>query len=119
VSHTWTVRAVRYATRVTPKSAVFYDYATFGEPDVPYRTDYFFWLLDRPEETIVVDVGDWVPRKVAAVLCHRTQMGADNPFIRLDPADARRWLGTEQFRRLEPQTGCSLLEELGQPGLVS
>ena len=30
MSHPWTVRAVRYATRVTPKSAVFYDYATFG-----------------------------------------------------------------------------------------
>ena len=57
MSHPWTVRAVRYATRVTPKSAVFYEYATFGEPDVPYRTDYFFWLLSRPEETIVVDVG--------------------------------------------------------------
>ena len=57
MSHTWTVRAVRCATRVTPESAVFYDYATFGEPDVPYRTDYFFWLLSRPEETIVVDVG--------------------------------------------------------------
>ena len=65
--------------------------------------------------TVVVDVGDWVPRKVAAVLCHRTQMGTDNPFMRLDPADARRWLGTEQFRRLEPQTGCSLLEPFGEP----
>ena len=57
MSHPWTVRAVRYATRVTPKSAVFYDYATFREPDAPYRTDYFFWLLSRPGETIVVDVG--------------------------------------------------------------
>ena len=65
--------------------------------------------------TVVVDVADWVPRKVAAVLCHRTQMGVDNPFMRLDPADARRWLGTEQFRRLEPQTGCSLLEPFGEP----
>jgi glyoxylase-like metal-dependent hydrolase (beta-lactamase superfamily II) len=57
VSEPWTVRAVRYATRVTPKSALFYDYAVFGEPDVPFRTDYFFWLLSRPGETIVVDVG--------------------------------------------------------------
>ena len=72
-----------------------------------------FGLLAKPP-TIVVDVGDWVPRKIAAVLCHRTQMGADNPFARLAPADARRLLGIEQFRRLEPQTGCSLLEELGK-----
>ena len=75
--------------------------------------------LDAKPPTVVVDVGDWVPRKVAAVLCHRTQMGADNPFMRLDPADARRWLGTEQFRRLAPQTGCSLLEPFGEPGLES
>jgi hypothetical protein len=39
--------------------------------------------------------------------------------MRLDPADARRWLGTEQFRRLEPQTGCSLLEPFGESGLES
>jgi glyoxylase-like metal-dependent hydrolase (beta-lactamase superfamily II) len=57
VSSDWTVRAVRYATRVTPKSAVFLDYAVYGEPDTPFRTDYFFWLLDRPGETIVVDTG--------------------------------------------------------------
>jgi LmbE family N-acetylglucosaminyl deacetylase len=72
-----------------------------------------FGLLAKPP-TFVVDVGDWVPRKLAAVLCHRTQMGTDNPFARLDPTDARRWLGTEQFRRLEPHTGCSLLEQLGK-----
>jgi LmbE family N-acetylglucosaminyl deacetylase len=72
-----------------------------------------FGLHAKPA-TIVVDVRDWVPRKLAAVLCHRTQMGADNPFARLDPTDARRWLGTEQFRRLEPQTGCSLLEQMGR-----
>jgi hypothetical protein len=58
VSHPWTVRAVRYATRVTLKSALFYDYATFSEPDVPYRPDYFFWLVSRPDETILtVEVG--------------------------------------------------------------
>ncbi len=72
-----------------------------------------FGLLAKPP-TVVVDVGDWVQRKLAAVLCHRTQMGADNPFARLDPTDARRLLGSEQFRRLEPHTGCSLLEQLGE-----
>jgi LmbE family N-acetylglucosaminyl deacetylase len=72
-----------------------------------------FGLHAKPP-TVVVDVRDWVPRKVAAVLCHRTQMGADNPLVRLGPDDARRWLGTEQFRRLEPRTGCSLLEQIGE-----
>ena len=82
MSNLWTVRAVRYATRVTPKSAVFYDYATFGEPDVPFRTDYFFWLLSRPGETIVVDVG--FGEHTAA------RMGRE--LIR-DPAQALRDLG--------------------------
>jgi LmbE family N-acetylglucosaminyl deacetylase len=77
-----------------------------------------FGLHSKPP-TVVIDVSDWVGRKLEAVSCHRTQMGVDNPFTRLDPAAARRWLGTEQFRRLEPQTGCSLLEPFGQPGLVS
>ena len=40
--------------------------------------------------TFIVDVRDWVPRKLAALRCHRTQMGADNPFARLDAADAQR-----------------------------
>jgi len=77
-----------------------------------------FGLHSKPP-TVVLDISDWVPRKLAAALCHRTQMGADNPLKRLTPADARRLLGTEQFRRLEPQSGCSLLELLAQPGLVS
>lgn len=77
-----------------------------------------FGLHAKPP-TAVLDVSDWVARKLAAMLCHRTQVGTDNPFTRLSPADARRWLGTEQFRRLEPQTGCSLLEPLGEPRLVS
>ena len=27
-----------------------------------------------------IDVRDWVPRKLAALRCHRTQMGPNNPF---------------------------------------
>ena len=49
--------------------------------------------------TLVVDVGDWVPRKLAAIRCHRTQMGSDHPFDQIDEADARRWLGVEHFHR--------------------
>ena len=39
--------------------------------------------------TFVIDVRDWVPRKLAALSCHRTQMGPDNPFARIDAAEAR------------------------------
>ena len=70
-----------------------------------------FGLLAR-QPSFIVDVRDWVPRKLAALLCHRTQMGANNPFAQIDDADAERLLGIEQFRRAEPATGCALLEPL-------
>jgi LmbE family N-acetylglucosaminyl deacetylase len=72
-----------------------------------------FGLLAKPP-TVLVDVRDWVPRKLAAALCHRTQMGIDNPLVRLTVEDARRWLGIEQFRRLEPHAGRPLLEQFGE-----
>jgi LmbE family N-acetylglucosaminyl deacetylase len=67
--------------------------------------------------SFVVDVRAWVPRKIAALLCHRTQVGASNPFARIEPGDAARLLGTEQFRRARPHSGCSLLESLGEPAV--
>jgi LmbE family N-acetylglucosaminyl deacetylase len=57
-----------------------------------------FGLHAQPP-TFRLDVADWVDRKLAALGCHRTQMGAGNPFDCLAPADARRWLGTEHFQR--------------------
>ena len=62
MSHPWTVRAVRDATRVTPKSALFYVGYT-GAGTVEFivdadRPDDFFWLASRPDETILtVEVG--------------------------------------------------------------
>jgi LmbE family N-acetylglucosaminyl deacetylase len=71
-----------------------------------------FGLAAKPA-TIRVDVHEWVPRKVAAILCHRTQMGIGHPFADIGAADARRWLGVEQFHRADlPMTGSLLLEEL-------
>ena len=54
----------------------------------------------------------WVPRKVAAILAHRTQMGSGSILSRSwHPADARRWLGREFFRRADipgrPGSPCS------------
>jgi N-acetyl-1-D-myo-inositol-2-amino-2-deoxy-alpha-D-glucopyranoside deacetylase len=46
-----------------------------------------------------VDVRDWVPRKLAALRCHRTQVGGRNPIAWIDDEDARNWLGVEYFRR--------------------
>jgi LmbE family N-acetylglucosaminyl deacetylase len=66
--------------------------------------------------TFEIDVSDWVSRKLAALRCHRTQMGEDHPFDQIDESDARQWLGVELFRRAP--TGASLepvLETLGRP----
>ena len=60
-----------------------------------------------------VDVRDWAPRKLAALRCHRTQMGRDNPIAWIGEDDARRLLGVELFRRAPtPSTGAAVLEQL-------
>jgi LmbE family N-acetylglucosaminyl deacetylase len=64
--------------------------------------------------SFVIDVRDWVPRKLAALRCHRTQMGPNNPMAWINEDEARRWLGTEQFRRSPlDATGDPILELLG------
>jgi LmbE family N-acetylglucosaminyl deacetylase len=69
--------------------------------------------LAAPPSTIHIDVSDWVPRKLAAILCHRSQMVDGHPFANLPDADARRLLGTEHFQRAEiPTTGYAVLEQL-------
>jgi LmbE family N-acetylglucosaminyl deacetylase len=66
--------------------------------------------------TFVVDVREWTGRKLAALRCHRTQMGPTNPFARIDANQARRWLGVEPFRRAPMATSrAGVLEELGEP----
>jgi LmbE family N-acetylglucosaminyl deacetylase len=62
----------------------------------------------------VIDVREWVPRKLAALRCHRTQMGPKNPLAWIDEDEARRWLGHEQFRRSPlDATGDPILEHFG------
>lgn len=69
--------------------------------------------LAAEEPTILVDVADWVPRKLAAIECHRSQMGDSHPFGQISDADARRLLGVEYFHRaLIPTTGAPVLESL-------
>jgi LmbE family N-acetylglucosaminyl deacetylase len=71
-----------------------------------------FGLLADPH-TIQVDVQAVVPRKLAAIVAHRTQMGTEHPFAQLSSADARRWLGAEYFRRADiPGRSGTVLEQL-------
>jgi glyoxylase-like metal-dependent hydrolase (beta-lactamase superfamily II) len=53
----WGVTAVRYGTLETTRSDAYYRYQAYGEPDGPQRLDYFFWIVRRPDETILVDTG--------------------------------------------------------------
>jgi LmbE family N-acetylglucosaminyl deacetylase len=65
--------------------------------------------------SFVVDVHEWVPRKLAALRCHRTQIGPDNPFHHLTDEQARRLLGVEQFRLSPLEAGWhSVIEQLGE-----
>ena len=75
--------------------------------------DAFGVLTGTP--SFIVDVREWVVRKLAALRCHHTQMDAGNPFASLDLAEARRWLGAEHFRRAWLHPGRSVLEQLGEP----
>jgi LmbE family N-acetylglucosaminyl deacetylase len=79
-----------------------------------------FWSL-APEAfglhaeppTISVDVSDCVPRKLAAILCHASQMVEGHPLGDLDEGVARRLLGTEYFRRADiPTKRPPVLEQL-------
>ena len=65
--------------------------------------------------TFVIDVHEWVPRKLAALRCHRTQIGPDNPFRHITDEQARQLLGVEQFRRSPLEAGWdSVIEQLGE-----
>ena len=65
--------------------------------------------------TLTVDVRDWVPRKLAAIRCHRTQFGPRHPILRITDEQARRWLGVEYFRRAAiPGVSGSVLESIGE-----
>lgn len=66
--------------------------------------------------TFVVDVRPWVSRKLAALSCHRSQMGPSHPLARLDEEHARRLLGLEHFRRAPTESRWeSIIEQMGEP----
>lgn len=80
-----------------------------------------FWSIDpeafgagAPSFTFTVDAGTCLARKLAALQCHRTQMGPVNPFSLLDPQHAREWLGAEYFRRAPAGGPARILEHLAR-----
>jgi LmbE family N-acetylglucosaminyl deacetylase len=65
--------------------------------------------------TVVLDVRDWVARKLAAIRCHHSQIGSRDPFGGIDPQQAERWLGTEHFRRATIDSSGDRVLELLEP----
>jgi glyoxylase-like metal-dependent hydrolase (beta-lactamase superfamily II) len=51
------VHAVRYATLASRKSELFYRYGAYGDADADVEMAYYFWVLRRDGETILVDTG--------------------------------------------------------------
>lgn len=70
-----------------------------------------FGLHARPP-SVVLDVRDWTSRKLAAIRCHRSQIGAGGPFGDIDEEHARRWLGIEHFHRAATGPAAGVLELL-------
>jgi LmbE family N-acetylglucosaminyl deacetylase len=68
--------------------------------------------LETEPPSFCVDIGPWVTRKMAALQCHRTQMGSANPFTMISEEEARRWLGVEFFRRASNAGTSHVLEQL-------
>jgi mycothiol S-conjugate amidase len=49
------------------------------------------------EYTTFVDVGEWLPRRRAALLAHRTQVDPEGHWMRLPDDDLRRIFPWEEF----------------------
>ncbi len=82
----------------------------------PFDIDPDAFGEDAKPPTLLVDVHDWVPRKFAALRCHRTQVGPNSPFSHITEQQARHLFGVEQFRRSPLEAGWdSVLEQLGEP----
>ena len=57
VDETYEVLIVRYASRMTTRSAVFLNHHLYDEPDAPIGMDYYVWVVRNERRTIVVDTG--------------------------------------------------------------
>jgi N-acetyl-1-D-myo-inositol-2-amino-2-deoxy-alpha-D-glucopyranoside deacetylase len=70
--------------------------------------------------TTVIDVPDYVERKLAGMLAHRTQYGAQSPWATIPAAALAPVLGREWFVRIHPAPTGALPDEddllAGLPG---
>jgi glyoxylase-like metal-dependent hydrolase (beta-lactamase superfamily II) len=57
MSEPFEVVAIRYGSLRARKSELVYRYESYGDPDAEVEMAYYFWLLRRPGETVLVDTG--------------------------------------------------------------
>jgi LmbE family N-acetylglucosaminyl deacetylase len=50
----------------------------------------------------IIDVSEYYDRKIAAMLAHKTQITAEDPFMRLPEDMKRDFFGREYFHRADP-----------------
>lgn len=84
------VIAVRYGTLVARRSALYLHWDAYGEPDSEERLDYFFYVLRRAGDTIVLDTGfhpDEGERRGRTLLRHPRDALSD---LGIDPGDVSR-----------------------------
>jgi LmbE family N-acetylglucosaminyl deacetylase len=72
------------------------------------EADAFGALAAAP--TLIVDAGDFAARKLAAIKCHRTQLG-DSALALVAESEAARFIGIEHFRRAEVGSGADAFIE--------
>jgi LmbE family N-acetylglucosaminyl deacetylase len=74
--------------------------------------DAFGFNVEAP--SFAVNVESWVPRKLEALACYRSQFRSDSPFLRLGGADQRRLFGHEYFRRAPANVRASVFERYAE-----
>jgi glyoxylase-like metal-dependent hydrolase (beta-lactamase superfamily II) len=51
------IAAVKYGTVTSRKSVLFHDYDAYGEPDADAELAFYFWVLRRGDDTVLLDTG--------------------------------------------------------------
>jgi LmbE family N-acetylglucosaminyl deacetylase len=74
------------------------------------RPDRSFWPDD--EVDVIIDVSGFMDRKLAAILCHQTQLNEHSFFMRLPEPELREQWSKEYFGLAWPKTGQKLADDL-------
>jgi glyoxylase-like metal-dependent hydrolase (beta-lactamase superfamily II) len=53
----WEIIAVRYGMAESSKGRLYHRFADYGDEDAPQNMDFYFYVLRRPDQTVLVDTG--------------------------------------------------------------